>query len=59
MRYWLTPTVSVEAVHVMEIWDEDVAEALRFDGAVGGVLSTGGGGVPSAARAGCGWAYFE
>src|SRR2546428_13199901 len=38
-RYPATPTSSVEAVHARLIWLLLAAVAVRFDGAVGGVVS--------------------
>jgi len=39
--YPVTPTLSVEAVHVRLICEVDAAVAVRFVGAVGGVVSGG------------------
>lgn len=51
--YWVTPTASVDGLHVNEICDDDTGVAVRLDGAEGGVVSTGCV-VPIPARAGCG-----
>jgi len=46
-RYPVTPALSVLAVHERLIWFAETAEAERFDGVEGAVVSpAGGGGVP-------------
>ena len=40
----MTPTLSVDAVQERLIWDEETADAERFVGVEGGMVSGGGGG---------------